>query len=292
MSIMKRNLRILAALLAAAALTALSSCGVRPRGSESLPASAVSEETKTDQPYALFKASSEKIDALSFVDADMSMKITMEVADTTTNIDTSGKMKASMSDDKLVMRMDMTMNMFGQEVPMMTYYADGYTYSNSAGTKIKMKTSLEEAMANNSASMIAFEEAAVLSAEADEKDGATIVTFALSGDQMKAELADVLEDALSDSALGTDIRFSDIRCEATINSEQYITDYKLAFSMTGSMEMPDLSGNEETVASEVKAGFEITIRYNHPGQAGTVDEPEGLDTYTEIDEEGNPIAAA
>ena len=155
--------------------------------------------------------------------------------------------------DNLKMSMTSTINMLGQNINMTMYYADGYYYMNSNGTKQKMKMDIAslqkqiQSTTGQSTLPIKYYKDLKLS----EDDGNNVIMSAITGG--------------SDS-----IKITSMSGKKTLNDKD--------LPVKESIKMVIESNSNEVG----KITLKMDLIYHNPGKSVTVSLPKDLNTYQEV----------
>lgn len=227
---------------------------------------------------ALAKAM-EKQQAMTSMDIDMKMDVSMEIMGQTVDYDANMNIKAvNLNKEDMQMAMQTNINMLGQELAMNAYYTDGCYYMDAMGEKGKMEMDIAEVtdtLKQNSA----FSEIpadAYQSLEMTEEGGNRVLTYVADGSQL-TELADSLMGGMM-GVLGEsesiDVNLGDVSGTLTVDKDFNIVAQTMKMDMDMTIEGMDVS-----------ASADIDITENNPGQEVTIELPDDLDSYEESIEE-------
>src|SRR5699024_9708073 len=83
----------------------------------------------------------------SDMDAGLTMNMEMAMEGLTMNIGMAGDMKGkNATSENMQSLMNLNLNLLGQQMNMTSFYADGYTYMDVAGQKMKVPTDYASAL--------------------------------------------------------------------------------------------------------------------------------------------------
>lgn len=258
--------KIVAVLLSVAMLFALSSCAKNDGG----------DKAELSKNYA---AATQKTAELTSMDADMDMKMNMEVGGE--KMDMNMKMDimvASEGENDGDMAMSMTMDAQGQKVEMGMYYTDGYMYMNLLGQKMKAKVDMQTAekqMGNQTSEYLDLNPEDFLTLTM-KKTGDDVV-YSFKGDPKKlSALTDAMTKQIkqqleSSGMSGLTVTVKDISGTTTVNKDGYVSKQDITIDC------------EMTVQGQTaKLSMTMDMVYNNPGQAVTVEFPD-FEGYSEVD---------
>lgn len=227
-------------------------------------------------PYTVYEEASAKTSALKSLAAaaDMNMKLTAEGQSMEIGIDTDMKILNPDTED---MQADIAMNvdMLGQTLTLNSYYKDGYYYTASDASKIKYPMDIKEMQkqltANSIQTGLKKEDFKEITMEKKDKD--YLLTFTIKGETMSS-MVDSALGALSDmiASNNMDMKIGDIPGTATVNKDNYITAMTMKLPLTLTM-----AGQEMTM------DMDMDMSYSDPGKEITLEFPDDLDTYEEVD---------
>lgn len=220
----------------------------------------------------------EKQQAAKSIDASMKMDISMDIAGQSIDYDMDVDMKAiDMNEEGMQMSMQTDMDILGQQMSMNTYYTDGCYYMDSMGQKMKMNMDIAE-MTETLKQNSVFTEIpadAYKSLEVEEKDGGRMLTYTADGSQL-TEIVDSIMSGMMGS-LGEmddmDVGLGDVSGTITLDKDFNVTAQTMKMDMTMTVEGMD-----------VGASMDMDMTVNNPGQEVTVELPDDLDSYEEMEE--------
>lgn len=185
---------------------------------------------------------------------------------------TSSTAKMSgMNTDDMKINMAMKVGAQGQEMDMNVYYTDGYYYADSMGTKMKYLMDLEQAQKELASTGLQTdmkkEDFKAISLE-DQ-----VLTFTIDGEKMSS-LVDTAMSSLQGLVQGTDasIDIGDVKGTASVNKDGYFETSTMTVPLT-----MDIMG------TEMKINMDMDYTYVNPGKEVTVELPDDLADYQEID---------
>lgn len=227
-------------------------------------------------PFTVYEEAAAKTSELKSVASTAKMNMKLSAQDQSIEIGMDMDMKIlSPNGNDMQADIAMNMDMLGQNITMNSYFKDGYYYTATGDSKVKyimdIKEMREQIAANSVQTGLKKEDFKEISMEKKDKD--YLFTFTINGETM-SNVVDSAMGALSDMMAGSnmEMKIGDIPGTATVNKDNYIS------AMT--MKMPLTM----TVAGqEMKMDLDMDITYIDPGKEVTVDFPDDLDTYEEID---------
>lgn len=247
----------------ALAMTCLAGCGSKQMTAEEVMAKAT-----------------EKQQTMTGIDASTKMDISMEIAGQSIEYDGTMNFKASsLNKEGMQMAIETTINMFGQEMNMNTYYTDGFYYMDAMGEKGKMAMDLAE-ITETVKQNPAFGEIpadAYKSLEMSEEGGNRVLTYVADG----SKLTDMI-DSLMGGMMGSlgetgdmdmDISLGEVSGTLTVDKDFNAVAQTMKMDMTMTIE-----------GMEVSATADVDMTINNPGQDVTVELPDDLDSYEEMEQ--------
>lgn len=172
----------------------------------------------------------------------------------------------------LKMSMDSTINMLGQSIDMKMYYADGYYYMNTNGTKQKMKmdiASLQKQL-QSTTGQTSFPIKYYKDLKLSEKDGNTVIKYSINQDGLNKYVADITSQMTTVTGNSNSIKISSLTGTKTLNDK----DIPVAESIKMVMESNDTQVGKITI--------KMDLTYHDPGKSVTVTLPDDLNSYQEI----------
>lgn len=253
----RKSLKLITAALAFAGLLAFTGCGEK-------------------DPYTVYEEASKKSSALESMELSSDMDMTLSATGQSMDISSTTTAKMSgINTDNMLADMDVTMETGGQSLTMKSYYKDGYYYTESAGQKIKYAMDIVEIQAQLESSALKtdlkkedFKEISM-----EKKDNDHIITFNLSGDTMSS-LVDSTLGSLGNVLNSTDLKMeiADIEGTATVNKDGYFSNMTMKMPIT-------MTFQDQTMQMDM----DISATYINPGKEVTVEIPDDLEGYQEID---------
>lgn len=248
--------RITAVFLCTVLAVSLAACGKKP------------QQQQPKDPKELFTTASTNMQKLKYTDMTMKIKVasTIDGEETEMELGMDSKIKKN-SDTDLVMSALMTMTMEGQTLEIPTYYADGYSYTEFLGTKMKTATPVDEFLASDMSSMMnmdpsTFQDYKFVSSE----NGSSVISFTADPSKLSS-LIDSLKSSMSATAGNlpddANMKFSSLSGQVTINEDSYFTAMEL--SMDCSITVNDTPTDYH---------YDIQITVNNPGADGEVTLPD------------------
>ncbi|MCI8403075.1 MAG: hypothetical protein HFI38_13465 [Lachnospiraceae bacterium] len=256
---MKRSKRGLALVLALVLMLGLTACG-----------------GKKQTPQDVYNEALAKLREMSSLDGNMEM--TMSMTDGTEALEISMESEIKIQDlnkESMLMDMKMSIGMMGISMDLQTYYVDGYFLMDMMGQKVKYKMPLEEAVAQASV-LQEMDTSAMGEINMEEKDGIRTLTYQVDVSKMSENMSSeeylgILENLGLGDMAGDDMTYDLIEGSMTVDKNGNILTNQA--HMTGTT---DLEG------TKLSFEMEMTITYNNPGQAVTVEAPDASE-YMEID---------
>ncbi len=297
---MKFQWRFGAAALASALLVSLVGCtsGARPGGNAGSEASTTSTVTAPPDARALYQEMNAKMEPLTSMDANFSMRITILLGESSLVTNMEGTVRAAGLPDKPALTADISTSSMGQSVSMSLYYADNVMYiaAKDAYMDSKIKIPVPTELPENSDDetqeelLAALKEKAALlqekmldSAVAIEKNGDTQITLTIPAVDLwhfiEALSSELPEDTFSgDLDLSAQPEMSDLAVTLTMNSERYLTEMLMeceAVAPVQTEESSSVSSGSNTVR------VSLSVKLNNPGEPVEIIQPADLDSYQE-----------
>ena len=186
--------------------------------------------------FSKYSTALTKTEALKTIDTDMDMKMSISMAGQDIDMDMSGNIKLDQSTDKPIAQADMVISAMGTDMDSKVYYADGYMYTEVMGMKMKMESTLEEALGADTG-FEDFKEDDIISSSEEEKDGVFYYTVKIKGDSLKDEITDQL-DSLKDQIGGTFDEFNIADVDIVIGiKDGYLVSQTMKTSVTGKLDV-------------------------------------------------------
>ncbi len=285
---MNRLFRIGAASLAAVLLLSLAGCSGTPDQGGTSSAATTTTAAKPDA-WALFKTAAEKSGALTSVNADYTVKVKVEVEGSAIATNISGNVKSSGEGDARKAAVTGTMEMLGQSVPMASYYADGFSYAETLGMKIKTPVSYEDFAG----------EAGYSFADTDEMNETDFKSAAVTEENGLTKIALPMSEALAKKLAGTaaesaaeglgETKFTDFKAVFVIDAAGYLSEMTVDCTASVTMDLSDPtgSGDESAAQQEMTMVINMAMKYVNPGEEVTVTLPENLDEYEDMGDLGD-----
>ncbi len=253
----RKSVKLMTAVLACVGLLALAGCGKK-------------------DPYTVYEEASKKSSALESMELNSDMDMTLSAAGQSMDISSSTKAKMSgVNSENMLADMDVTLETGGQSMTMKSYYKDGYYFTESGGQKIKyamdlaqMQSQLESSALKTDLKKEDFKEISM-----EKKDKDYVITFNLSGETMSS-LVDSTLSSLGDFLNSADLKMeiADIAGTATVNKDGYFSDMTMKMPLTITIQ-----------DQEMTMDMNLSATYVNPGKEVTVEIPDNLDDYLEID---------
>lgn len=236
---------------------------------------------------AAYMEATEKNKELDSLDASVKAAMSMEADGESVDMEMelSMKMRGAKSGD-LEYVMDGSMSMLGMEMPVSSFYTDGYLYTETMGMKIKQETTVYDALESVNDTMdISGRELFMITNMQMQTDGDdTIITYSMDTTQFNAFLDEMMGmgafTELDDSDYEVSYEIKQADGEVVIDKNGYYTREHVFMDM--GMTVTDKE-SKESESMGFKMDMEVTI--NHPGEpvaftlpstAGYVDISQGL----------------
>lgn len=174
--------------------------------------------------------------------------------------------------NKLKMSMSSTINMLGQSIDMKMYYADGYYYMNTNGTKQKMKMDVEslQKQIQSTTGQTSLPFKYYKDIKLSQKDGNNVINYNISSDGLNKYVQDITSSMTAVTGGSNSIKITSMSGTKTLNDD----DLPMKETIKLVMESND---NE---AGKISLTMDLT--YHDPGKSVTVTLPKDLNTYKEI----------
>lgn len=232
---------------------------------------------------AAYVEAAEKNKELDSMDASVKASMSMEADGESVDMqmDFSMKMRGVKSGE-LEYVMDGSASMMGVEMPVSTFYTDGYIYTETMGMKFKQEANVYEAMESMESTMnlSAVEMSMITNAKLRTEGDDTIITYSIDRTRFNSLLEEIMGmeafAEMDDSGyeVSYDIRQAD--GEVVIDKNGYYTSEKVCMDM--GMTVTDTETKEsETVG--FRMDMDITI--NNPGEPVSFTLP-STDGYVDI----------
>lgn len=269
--------------MAAVLLLSLAGCSGTPDQGGTSSAATTTTAAKPDA-WALFKTAAEKSGALTSVNADYTVKVKVEVEGSAIATNISGNVKSSGEGDARKAAVTGTMEMLGQSVPMASYYADGFSYAETLGMKIKTPVSYEDFAG----------EAGYSFADTDEMNETDFKSAAVTEENGLTKIALPMSEALAKKLAGTaaesaaeglgETKFTDFKAVFVIDAAGYLSEMTVDCTASATMDLSDPtgSGDESAAQQEMTMVINMAMKYVNPGEEVTVTLPENLDEYEDM----------
>ena len=232
---------------------------------------------KEVEPAALYKSAVAQMDKENMA-ATMLINADVETGGITTNVTMDMNMAMKKTGEDATMAMEMSIGAQGMTMDMAVYVADGYSYVNVFGMKVKQavedsETDLYGQFSGMSGGML-LDESALTIEKAEQQGGNTVISFTVAKDKLD-ELLQLLNSQLVNGA--SNIQVGSVSGTVTIGSNEQLVGETL--EIVYSMEI-----NGETA----KATMTMEMKDIAFGDNVTVELPEDLDEY--LDSGNNSIA--
>lgn len=235
-----------------------------------------------EDPKALYKKATEKAANTTSLDTTMgiSLKASAEGEDLAYDFKIQMQLENKDTKDmkmKLVVTLPEELGAMVGSSEMTVYYADGYSYMDIMGQKIKMPMDIEKFQEQMGASVGSTSDMLEIDVESlnslsSSKDGEnTKLSYAVNKDKMDEILGKALDSYMNLMGQGADISFSDVKGEMVVNKGSDILSQKIELDCA-------------VAANGTNGTMNLTINYtnNKPGETVTVELP-NLSDYTEVD---------
>lgn len=182
------------------------------------------------------------------------------------------------------MSLKMNINMFGMSFDANTYYADGYSYTDSMGTKQKEKVDAKELQKqlNSMTGQSSLSKNCYKDVKLTKKDGNNVVAYSIDG----KELGKYLKQKSNKNSKGTsnstlsldDGNIKSMKGSRTLNDK----DLPLKESITLVVENKKKSKTDNNMFSGLTNGkttVKINVTYKNPGKSVSVILPKDLSSY-------------
>ena len=249
----KKYFNMTLALLACAGVITMTGCGKK-------------------DPFTVYSDAAKKTAELSSMEMTYDIDMTLELAGESMDMATSSTAKMSgMNTDDMKINMAMKVGAQGQEMDMNVYYTDGYYYADSTGTKMKYLMDLEQAQKELASTGLQTDMKKEDFKEISLED--QVLTFTIDGEKMSS-LVDTAMSSFQGLVQGTDasIDIGDVKGTASVNKDGYFETSTMTVPLT-----MDIMG------TEMKINMDMDYTYVNPGKEVTVELPDDLADYQEID---------
>lgn len=269
--------------MAAVLLLSLAGCSGAPDQDGNSSATTTTTAAKPDA-WALFKTAAEKSGALTSVNMDYTMKVKVEADGSAIATNVSGNVQSSGKGDARKAAVTGTMEMLGQSVPIASYYADGFSYAETLGMKVKTPVSYEDFAGEAGYSFAdtgEMNETDFEGATVTEENGLTKIALPMS-----EALAEKLAGTAAESAAEGpgEMKFTDFKAVFVIDAAGYLSEMTVDCTASVTMDLSDPtgSGDESAAQQEMTMVINMTMKYVNPGEEVTVTLPENLDEYEDM----------
>ena len=259
---MKRKLlKGAAAVLSAAMLLSMTGCGAK------------------EDPRAVLNAAMTKNAEMSDSDMDLSMDMSVDQDGISISVISDGNMKISGANTENMLyladiKMDMSAQGESQTIDTVTFYQDGYCYTETMGTKLKYAVDLESMIEtiNQSTGLASMDTSYFKDLTLKKNGDARTISFTTDPSQMNEYVSEIM-GALGGGLTGggdAEMTVSQLSGSYTIGKNGYCTgaDIDMVMDM-------DVSGVTCSVTANVK------VTYNNPGQPVEVVIPD-TEGYQEV----------
>lgn len=249
----KKYFNMTLALLACAGVITMTGCGKK-------------------DPFTVYSDAAKKTAELSSMEMTYDIDMTLELGGESMDMTTSSTAKMSgMNTDDMKINMAMKVGAQGQEMDMNVYYTDGYYYADSMGTKMKYLMDLEQAQKELASTGLQTDMKKEDFKEISLED--QVLTFTIDGEKMSS-LVDTAMSSFQGLVQGTNasIDIGDVKGTASVNKDGYFETSTMTVPLT-----MDIMG------TEMKINMDMDYTYVNPGKEVTVELPDDLADYQEID---------
>lgn len=225
----------------------------------------------------------EKNNALDSIDTDVKaiMSVEAEGESMDMNMDVTMKMRGVKSGN-LEYVMDGSMDMLGMEIPISSFYTDGYLYTDSMGMKIKQKTSVYDAIesANSTMEMADVDLSMITDMQMHMEGEDAVITYSVDREQINAMLDKIMGMAafteLEDSGIEMSYDIASADGEIVIDKNGYYTRQHMYMDMGVTITEKE---SQETMSMAFKMDMDMNI--NNPGEPVEFTLP-STEGYTDI----------
>ena len=224
----------------------------------------------------VLQKSTAKQKEMTAMDADTTIKMTMQAEGQTMDMNMDVNVKAKdITSESMTMLMDGNMSMLGQEMPMKSFYKDGYQYTETMGQKVKVAMPYEDMLSmagqNNTLSEIPMD--AYKTLEMKQVDAGYELTFVADGTKVTELVDSLLGSTMGESLAGTEMTVKDISGTTVVDKEFNVLDMSMKFEMTMAVE-----------GQEMSCVMDMVAKYNAYNDDVTIEEPADLDEYMDQEE--------
>ena len=176
------------------------------------------------------------------MDVGLQMNMQMSAQGTTIDVGMTGDMKIQNADSaQMQYIMDMNMNMLGMDIPVTTFYTDGYMYMDMYGQKLKMPMDYQEALeAAQSMQMSYGDDMSYIQdvSVVDNEDGTRTIYYAMDGAQMTSmvQMSQNLMGTTGAVANTADTSISLCKAEVTLDGAGTILQQRVLMDMSVAVE--------------------------------------------------------
>ncbi|MBQ9745347.1 MAG: hypothetical protein IJW21_00810 [Clostridia bacterium] len=216
-----------------------------------------------------------KMAAAKQSDSTATMKMKMDMGGMTVEVPATMEMKSDETDpENPIVYTSIKMNVMGQNMDTVSFYTNGYLYTESMGVKVKVKMSYEE-MAAKIAEDGSFDFASIFEAKKDaidesfaiteNEDGTLTVKMTVTKEQFNSELSEFTNSIAGEEGV---VEISDTVFEFTVDENNNISALKAVMAITLTIE-----GESATVS------YDLDFKFNEVGEDFAITLPTDLDSY-------------
>ena len=230
----------------------------------------------------LMADSYDKLENLDSLEAEMSVDMNISSNGVSIEMPMQYYIKAASLKTDPIFSADVSLTMMGETMNMDLYMGGGYIYASVLGQNMKIPVDSEDAddyNALNELTGLTKELPAEQLAEAEivqNEDGSRKFTIQIDQatfDQLYKDFAESITESAAGLGVSFDVSVSDAEVTVTVNSEGYISVYRMSCNMTLT---------EETSGTATEVALDTTVTFKNPGAAVTVTPPAGYQDYPEI----------
>jgi hypothetical protein len=218
----KKLTLLLATMMVLVAALALTGC----------PAGSGGEKSSTSgTPYEQYMTAAKALANAKGYSMDTDVDMSLEIMGQKMDIPIKGSILYSRkSDTDVQMKTVQKTTILGQEMEIISYFKDGYLYTETLGTKTKMESPLSSVMATSSAPE--FAKGAIKDSSSKKGEGGTEMSFTVDGSAMK-DIVTKNMSGMGEMISADDMVFGDAKIVTTINGEEIVNfSMKITFEMT------------------------------------------------------------
>ena len=230
--------------------------------------------TASDGDFDAYMAAANALNGADNVTMDINSTTNMKVAGQEVDTTMAGTAQMIRSNGSLQLQMDMTTTAVGQDIPMIVYYKDGYTYINMMNGAMKMKVaqSEEEMLSTENIGVQVFDKQYVKDIKSTSTADGVQYTFTIDGKGMNALVQNAEKNMSSSTATevtDASMSFGDATIIANIDKSGAIINEDITMSFTMKAADQDITADIHSTVGNIKMG------------AAVIAFPSDLDSYTE-----------